>query len=541
MCTMLMATANAGELEGVSLLNLISFLGLFILVFLTWLMSSHRDRVDWRMVITGIALQTVIAMVLFNSQSWTFPRPHPEIRSFRALLDLREKRAEIGSEIDRYMNELVADRFSGSQGIAEVATAVAAGDLRERDLDLLIAQSPPVFSRFPNGVLFYAVERFFAVIQGYVKEGTKFVFGLNLDPGDSGDPLLLLRSFTFGVIPTVIFFGALMSVLYYIGIMRWVVTGMAWVMQRLLGTSGAESLAAASNVIVGQTEAPLIVQPFVSRMTRSELNCLMLGGFTTITGSLMAIFASLGISAGHLLSASIISAPAALVIAKILQPETEKPLTMGTVQMPPGNGSVNLLDAAAQGASDGMKLAINVIAMLIAFLALIALLDSLLYASGYLIQTAYNSLVPAANAIELNWSIKGLFAILFYPLAWIMGIQTADCYKSGEILGTKMVVNEFVAYLDLANIKRQAEGDLAGSSVTLSDRTQVILTYALCGFSNFASIGIQIGGIGAIAPDRRSDLAQLGLRAMFGGMIACCMTACIAGMLYGVDLLAWFR
>ncbi len=541
MCTMLWAVANAGELEGVSLLNLISFLGLFILVFLTWLISSHRDRVDWRMVITGIALQTAIAMVLFNSQSWTFPRPYGEIRGFRALLDLREKRAEIGSEIDRYVNELVGDRFPASQGIAEVATAVAAGDLRERDLDLLIAQSPPVFSRFPNGVLFYAVERFFAVIQGYVKEGTKFVFGLNLDPGDAGDPLLLLRSFTFGVIPTVIFFGALMSVLYYIGIMRWVVTGMAWVMQRLLGTSGAESLAAASNVIVGQTEAPLIVQPFVSRMTRSELNCLMLGGFTTITGSLMAIFASLGINAGHLLSASIISAPAALVIAKILQPETEKPLTMGTVRMPPGNGSVNLLDAAAQGASDGMKLAINVIAMLIAFLALIALLDSLLYASGYLIQTAYNFLVPAANAIELNWSIKGLFAILFYPLAWIMGIQTADCYKSGEILGTKMVVNEFVAYLDLANIKRQAEGDLAGSGVTLSDRTQVILTYALCGFSNFASIGIQIGGISAIAPDRRSDLAQLGLRAMFGGMIACCMTACIAGMLYGVDLLAWFR
>jgi concentrative nucleoside transporter, CNT family len=532
---MLLAANEVGA--GVSILNLVSFLGLILLVFMAWLMSSHRDRVDWRMVLTGVALQIVIAMLLFNSQSWTFPRIYSEVRSFRALEALATEQPEFANEIDRYVAKVAIDRIPEVDGMDDLHAIIEAGAFREREVDLLISDAPPVLPRFTNGVLFYGVERFFAVIQGYVKEGTKFVFGINLAPGESGDPLVLLKTFTFGVIPTVIFFGALMSVLYYIGIMRWVVMGMAWVMQRLLGTSGAESLAAASNVMVGQTEAPLIVQPFVGQMTRSELNCLMLGGFTTITGSLMAIFASLGISAGHLLAASIISAPAALVIAKILQPETEKPLTMGQVEMPVGNGCVNVIDAAAQGASDGMKLAINVIAMLVAFLALIAFLDSLLYGLGYLIQSVYNSFAGDGGAIELNWSIKGLFAILFYPLAWIMGIQTSDCFKSGEILGTKMVVNEFVAYLDLAEIKSAGPG----ATVTMSERTQIILTYALCGFSNFASIGIQIGGIGAIAPSRRSDLAQLGLRAMFGGMIACCMTACIAGILYGIDLFAWFR
>jgi CNT family concentrative nucleoside transporter len=309
---------------------------------------------------------------------------------------------------------------------------------------------------------------------------------------------------------------------------------MAWVMQRLLGTSGAESLAAAANVLIGQTEAPLVIKPFVGSMTRSELNCLMLGGFATISGSLMAVFASLGVSAGHLLTASIISAPAALVIAKILQPETERPLTLGSVEMPRNNEAVNVIDAAAQGASDGMRLAINVIAMLIAFLALIALVDAVLWGSGELVQGLVNSVSSSESQVDYHWTIKGIFSVLFAPLAWLMGIATSECYKSGEILGTKMVVNEFVAYLDLVDVMDQMKAEGANAKVQLSERTQVILTYALCGFSNFASIGIQIGGIGALAPERRGDLAQLGLRAMIGGMIACCLTACVAGVLYGV-------
>jgi CNT family concentrative nucleoside transporter len=248
----------------------------------------------------------------------------------------------------------------------------------------------------------------------------------------------------------------------------------------------------------------------------------------------MAVFASLGVSAGHLLTASIISAPAALVIAKILQPETERPLTLGSVEMPRNNEAVNVIDAAAQGASDGMRLAINVIAMLIAFLALIALVDAVLWGSGELVQGLVNSVSSSESQVDYHWTIKGIFSVLFAPLAWLMGIATSECYKSGEILGTKMVVNEFVAYLDLVDVMDQMKAEGANAKVQLSERTQVILTYALCGFSNFASIGIQIGGIGALAPERRGDLAQLGLRAMIGGMIACCLTACVAGVLYGV-------
>ncbi|MFO0264128.1 MAG: NupC/NupG family nucleoside CNT transporter, partial [Planctomycetota bacterium] len=280
---------------------------------------------------------------------------------------------------------------------------------------------------------------------------------------------MLLKAFTFGVIPTVIFFGALMSVLYYLGVMRWVVQGMAWGMQRLLGTSGAESLAAAANVLIGQTEAPLVIKPFVTSMTRSELNCLMLGGFATISGSLMAVFASLGVSAGHLLTASIISAPAALVVSKILQPETERPLTLGTVEMPRDNEAVNVIDAAAQGASDGMRLAINVIAMLIAFLALIALIDAILWGIGELAQGVVNSFSGSDSLVDYHWTIKGIFSVLFAPLAWLMGISPGECYKSGEILGTKMVVNEFVAYLDLVEVMDQMRAEGANAKVQLSE------------------------------------------------------------------------
>ena len=280
---------------------------------------------------------------------------------------------------------------------------------------------------------------------------------------------------------------------------------------------------------VGHTEAPLVVKPYIAGMTRSELNALMVCGFSTITGSLMAIFVAKGISAGHLLSASIISAPAALVIAKILQPETEQVADASELAAQMEQPATNVIEAAAIGASDGMKLAINIAAMLIAFLALIAMLDAMLGGTGNLIQ--WLILKGSGSVIEIDWSLDRLFGAIFYPLAWVIGIEAADCSIAGQLLGKKMVVNEFVAYLGLAEV---TAGEAAENSVTISERSKVILTYALCGFSNFGAIGIQIGGIGPLAPERRSDLAQLGLRAMVGGMLACCMTACMAGLLYGV-------
>ena len=444
-----------------SYLNLISLLGVFVMLLLAWLMSSHRTKVNLRLVALGVLLQFALAALLFQSQNWTFD------------------------------------------------------------------------GAFENGVLFAAVDGFFNSLITYVEAGTGFVFQSHgVDP-DHTDPRVLMSTFAFGVLPTVVFFAALMSILYHIGLMQLVIRGMAWVMQKTLGTTGPESLAAAANVLVGHTEAPLVVKPYVSGMTRSELNALMVGGFSTITGSLMAIFVAEGISAGHLLSASIISAPAALVIAKILQPETEDVVDAAGAVSELEQPATNVIEAAAIGASDGMKLAINIAAMLIAFLALIAMADALLAGAGELIQ--WLILTVSGSVVEIDWSLNRLFGAVFYPLAWLMGIQASDCSIAGELLGKKMVVNEFVAYLGLAEVNVAGSGATnVADGVTISERSKVILTYALCGFSNFGAIGIQIGGIGPLAPERRSDLAQLGLRAMFGGMLACCMTACMAGLLYGV-------
>lgn len=442
---------------------MISLLGLAVMILIAWFLSSHKSRVNWRLVCIGVMLQFLLAAVLFQSQNWTF----------------------------------------GGQ--------------------------------FENGILFAAVDGFFKAILFYVSEGSGFMFGINgLGADDPTNPKSLLQTFAFGVLPTVIFFAALMSILYHLGVMQVVIRAMAWVMRKTLGTTAPESLAAAANVLVGHTEAPLVIKPYVAGMTRSELNALMVGGFSTISGSLMAIFVNQGVSAGHILSASIISAPAALVIAKILQPETETPVDVTAVQQEMEKPATNVIEAAAIGASDGMKLAINIAAMLIAFLALIAMFDALIGVLGEGVQWIANQ---SGSAIDLQWSLSGLFGIVFYPLAWLMGIEAADCGVSGDLLGKKMVVNEFVAYYEMSQVNVRDAAAVAASSAdgaSLSDRSKTILTYALCGFSNFGAIGIQIGGIGPLAPERRGELAQLGLRAMFGGMLACCMTACMAGIMYGV-------
>ena len=359
----------------------------------------------------------------------------------------------------------------------------------------------------------------------HVEAGTMFVFGIN-----SSDNIVprgsLLRSIAFGVLPTIVFFSSLMSILYYLGFMQKVVEILARIMQRLLGTSGAESLSAAANIFVGQTEAPLVIRPYIDSMTISEINAVMVGGFATIAGGVMAAYVAMGVDAGHLMTASVISAPAALLIAKVMVPETETPQTLGQVQVEISDPSVNVIEAAAAGATEGMKLAINVAAMLIAFLALLSLLNGVLGWCGtqwYALTSSWLGWDPGQP-----WSLERLLGFAFAPLAWVMGIPAEDCRKAGELLGIKIVGNEFIAYSELS--QWNAENGSAPKP-----RTVLILTYALAGFANFGSVGIQIGGIGGIAPTRRSDLAKLGVRAMLGGTLAAFMTACVAGILISDD------
>jgi CNT family concentrative nucleoside transporter len=355
----------------------------------------------------------------------------------------------------------------------------------------------------PGRLTFDAMGMLFLRVMDFVDAGASFVFGKEFRN----------YYFAFRVLPTIIFFSSLMSVLYYLGVMQRIVKAMSWIMQRTMHTSGAETLSAAANIFVGQTEAPLVVRPYVARMTNSELMAIMIGGFASIAGGVMAAYVGMGIDAGHLMTASIISAPAGLLIAKVLQPEVDQPDTLGraVVELPQTHS--NVIEAAAEGASEGLKLALNVAAMLIAFLGLIALLDWCLASIGLFY-------------FGQRWSLSLLLGSLFSPLAWLMGVPRQDCVAVGELLGIRMVANEFIAYEKLADwIKHPRAG------TELTERSRVLLTYALCGFANFGSIGIQIGGIGALAPERRSDLARLGLRAMLGGTLACFMTACVAGIL----------
>ena len=356
----------------------------------------------------------------------------------------------------------------------------------------------------------------FTGMLGFVDKGSEVVFG-----GNYAD-----FYFAFKVLPTIIFFSALMAVLYHLRVVQPVVQGLAWVMRKTLRTSGAETLSAAANVFVGQTEAPLVVKPYVNSMTRSELMAVMVGGFATIAGGVLAAYIGMGIDAPHLISASVISAPAALVIAKIMEPETGLPETLhnAAVEHQDESRPINVVDAAARGASDGLKLALNVGAMLLAFIALMYLFNFILAEVGEFCENGVNW-VLGKNAVDFDWSLERLLGILFTPLAWAMGIESSDCSNAGELLGIKLVATEFVAY------QRLGEWISSGSAVELSPRTHVILTYALCGFANFGSIGIQIAGIGGIAPRRRSDLSQLAIRAMIGGTLAAFMTACFAGML----------
>ncbi len=315
--------------------------------------------------------------------------------------------------------------------------------------------------------------------------------------------------FAFKVLPTIIFFSSFITVLYYFGILQRIVSVFAKVMMRTMGTSGAESLSASANIFVGQTEAPLLIKPYIGAMTKSELMAVMTGGFATVAGGVMAAYVGMGVSAKHLLAASVMSAPAALVMAKLMFPETEKSVTAGKVEIEIDRPWANSIDAAASGAADGLKLALNVGAMLIAFVGLIALIDFPIMKLGHL--AGYDT-----------WSLRGVLGWMFQPLAWVMGVPWAEAPQVGTLIGIKTAVNEFVGYVEMQKMVQAGQ---------LSERAQIIATYALCGFSNFSSIAIQIGGIGSIAPERKGDLARLGLRAMVAGSLACFQTATIAGFL----------
>ncbi|TNE76222.1 MAG: Na+ dependent nucleoside transporter [Bacteroidetes bacterium] len=372
------------------------------------------------------------------------------------------------------------------------------------------------------------VEDFFEFLsKGFVKvvdmahNGATFVFGSFMD----GTVNPYIKNFATWILPSVIFFSALTSLMYYWGVLQKVVIGMAWLMKRVMGLSGAESVSAAGNIFLGQTEAPLLVKPYLGRMTKSEILCLMAGGMATIAGGVLASY--IGFLGGedpqqkvyfakHLLTASLMSAPAAIVFAKMLFPEKEE--INPDLSVEKEKLGANALEAITNGTTDGLKLAVNVGAMLIVFISLVALANYLLGKFGYF--TGLNDVIASFG----HYSALSFEAILGYslaPFAWIMGVPWDDCLIVGQLLGEKTILNEFVAYGNLATLK-----------FYLSDKATLMATYVLCGFANFASIGIQVGGIGALAPERKSTLAKFGVKALIAGTLACMSTAVIAGMLY---------
>jgi CNT family concentrative nucleoside transporter len=388
---------------------------------------------------------------------------------------------------------------------------VATGVALQAVFGILVLKTPP-------GRWFF--EKVGAVVNGilgFVVEGARFVFGYLVDLAIPAGiaPSAGATVFAFYVLPTIIFVSSLTSVLYYLGALQIVVKGIAWVMQRTLRTSGAETLSASGNIFLGQTEAPLLIKPFVRRMTQSELITVMVGGFATVAGGVLAAYAAMlqpyfPDIAGHLLAASVMNAPAGLLLSKMIRPEVEVPVTKDTLHIEVEQTSSSVLESAAEGASTGVQLALNVAGMLIAFIALIAMLN---FGIGW---------VAGLFGAE-GVTLQTILGTLLRPLAWVMGVPWQDTSYVGGLIGLKVSLNEFVAYLQFAK-------DLGGG-VAIQPRSAVILAYGLLGFANFSSIAIQIGGIGGLAPERRGEIARFGMRAMIGGNLAAFMSACWAGML----------
>ena len=440
-------------------------IGILLLVGISFLLSNNKSKINWRLVGGGLALQFVFAILILKGE---------ELRMFFSPLGWAKD-------------------------------------------------------------LFSWISYFFVLILNFTTEGARFVFGdLAKFPGTEGS---LGSFFAFQVLPTIIFFASLMSLMYYLGIMQKIVQGMAWIMAKTLGTSGAESLSCSANIFVGQTEAPLMIKPFLNNMTKSEILTIMVGGMATIAGGVMAAYIQIlgtayalqnGIPlieaqqlfATHLLGASVMAAPAGIVISKILFPETGEPVTKGTVKVKVEKNASNVIEAAANGAADGWKLAINVGAMLLAFIALIALVNYLLGGLGDLLNV--NEFLIAEFGQPLSFQL--IIGLVLQFVAFGIGVPWEDALNFGSLLGVKIVLNEFVAYTEM--------GVLVELGKIINEKTILMLTYALCGFANFSSIAIQIGGIGPLAPDRKSDIAALGIKAVTGGVLATLMTATLAGLLF---------
>ena len=430
----------------------VGLLGLIGILGIAYAVSNNKKRVNWRLVGMGMLIQVVFGFLVIKGKEWGAPF------NFLAL----------------------------------------------------------AFEKIGEG---------FVAILGFTTAGAQFVFGnLAISPGANGS---LGFFFVFQVLPTIIFFSSLMSLLYYLGVMQKVVQGMAWVMAKLMGTSGAESLSNTANIFVGQTEAPLMIRPFIKTLTNSELLTIMVGGMATIAGGVMAAYIQMlgkaysdtyGVAleqgqimfATQLLGASIMAAPAGMAISKIIFPEVEEPVTKGNVKVQVEKNASNVIEAAAGGAADGLSLAMNVAGMLLAFIALIALFNSLF------------GIVGGWIGVE-NLSLQNIFGYVFAPVAFLSGVPWSEAQEVGRLLGTKIVLNEFVAYSDMAG--------LIQSKAIQDPKSIMIATFALCGFANFSSIAIQIGGISPLAPERRKDIAALGLRAVLGGALATLMAGTIAGIL----------
>jgi CNT family concentrative nucleoside transporter len=428
----------------------VGLLGVAVIIGLAWLLSYDRKRIRWRLVAAGLALQTAFGILVLKTTPgrWFF------------------------------------DAVGG----------------------------------IVNGLL------------GFTAEGARFLFGNLIQPTvavgtpqpgggvDSGAGLVASTGavFAFGVLPTIIFFSALMSVLYHLGVMQLVVKGLAWVMQRTLKTSGAETLSASGNIFLGQTEAPLLIKPFVNTLTASELFTVMVGGFATVAGGVLAAYTLMLQDlfpniAGHLLAASVMNAPAGLFLSKMIRPEVDEPASRDSLHVAVEKTDANVVEAAANGASVGVQLALNVGGMLMAFIALVALVNFGIGWAGGLV------------GIE-GLTLQTILGTTLRPLAWVMGVPWSETAYVGGLMGLKTVLNEFVAYAQFGR-------DLTAGTISISPKAAVISAYALLGFANFSSIGIQIGGIGGLAPGRRSDIARFGLRAMLAGNLAAFLSATLAGML----------
>jgi CNT family concentrative nucleoside transporter len=429
--------------------RLVGVVGVAVMIGIAVLLSHDRRRIDWRLVGAGLLLQVLFGLIVLKTDAG------------RAFFD------QVGSIV------------TGLLGFQEQGARFIFGNLVESDV--------PVGTPGAGGGLDTSA--------GYVANTGAY--------------------FAFNVLPTIIFFSALMSVLYYLNVMQLVVKGIAWVMQKTLRTSGAETLSASGNIFLGQTEAPLLIKPFVATMTPSELNTVMVGGFATVAGGVLAAYVGMLRGwfpdiAGHLLAASVMNAPAGLYLSKIIMPESGTPVTKGTLRMEVEKPGASVIEAAAGGAGQGLQLALNVGAMLMAFVALVALVNYLLgWVGGFF---GYGDL-----------TLQLLLGQVLRPIAWVMGVPWSETAYVGGLIGIKVVLNEFVAYAQFAS---QLAAD-----VQLSPRSSVIMTYALLGFANFSSIAIQIGGIGGLAPERRSEIARFGLRAMIAGNLAAFTSASIAGML----------